>query len=203
MIFQQATFTISAARFKQLPNDAVAEVAFIGRSNAGKSSAINAITGQKGLARTSKQPGRTQLINYFEITPAHYLVDLPGYGYAKVAKHLMTNWQHLITDYLQKRDPLRSLILLMDIRHPLMPTDENMLAWAVDAGRPIHILLTKADKLRRGPRMNVQQAVKKSLKAYGDTVSVQVFSAKENIGREELYDYLFAILFDLEIPEKT
>jgi len=194
-MFSQIEFYTSAAKIAQLPADAIAEVAFIGRSNAGKSSAINAITRIKNLARISKQPGRTQLINYFSLQDEHYLVDLPGYGYAKVSKEIKARWEKLITQYLEKREVLKGLILLMDIRHPLMPMDENMLNWVIEAQLPIRILLTKADKLRRGPRLQCLEKVKKALKVYGEQVSLQLFSAQQDIGWSEVEQQLSEWLY--------
>ena len=154
MNFNTVEFLISAQTLKQCPDDRGFEVAFAGRSNAGKSSAINTLTRNKGLARTSKTPGRTQLINHFEIEPEKRLVDLPGYGYAKVPKAIKAKWDRNLAEYLQNRNSLSGLVLLMDIRHPLQDYDRQMLNWAAQAGLPVHILLTKADKLKRGPAMN-------------------------------------------------
>ena len=149
--FKRAKFLLSAPTLRQCPEDSGCEVAFAGRSNAGKSSAINTLTDNKNMARTSKTPGRTQLINYFEVGQDKRLVDLPGYGYAKVPKAVKAKWDHHLAEYLQLRQSLVGLILLMDIRHPLQDYDQQMLNWAAQAGLPVHILLTKADKLKRGP----------------------------------------------------
>lgn len=148
--YHQARFLTSAARLDHCPPDEGMEVAFAGRSNAGKSSAINALCQQKGLARTSKTPGRTQLLNFFELDAARRLVDLPGYGYARVAETVKRQWQGVLAEYLERRRCLRGVILLVDIRHPLKPFDQQMLAWGGQIGLPIHLLLTKADKLKRG-----------------------------------------------------
>ncbi|MGK0335481.1 MAG: GTP-binding protein, partial [Candidatus Azotimanducaceae bacterium] len=150
----EATFLKSAATLQQCPADLGAEVAFCGRSNAGKSSALNCLTDQKKLARTSKTPGRTQLINFFSLSESLRLVDLPGYGYAKVPPKMKAEWQRNLDDYLRGRDSLRGLIQVMDIRHPLREFDKLMLEWSESAELPVHILLTKADKLKRGPQQS-------------------------------------------------
>ena len=182
--FQDARFQTSAARLSQCPADEGSEVAFCGRSNAGKSSAINALTGQKGLARTSKTPGRTQLINFFELTDTHRLVDLPGYGYARVPMSVKDHWHAHLDDYLRSRSSLRGLVLLMDIRHPLKPFDEMMIDWSRQSGLPMHILLTKADKLKRGAQQNTLLKVSRQLE--DSDISIQVFSALKNTGLNEL-----------------
>ena len=177
--FKRAKFLLSAPTLRQCPQDSGCEVAFAGRSNAGKSSAINTLTDNKNMARTSKTPGRTQLINYFEVGQDKRLVDLPGYGYAKVPKAVKAKWDHHLAEYLQLRQSLVGLILLMDIRHPLQDYDQQMLNWAAQAGLPVHILLTKADKLKRGPAKSSLLAVDKRLREMdpGYTLlSVQVFS---------------------------
>lgn len=148
-ILHKAQFLKSAAQLSQLPNDNGIEIAFAGRSNAGKSTAINVLTGIKGLAKTSKTPGRTQLINLFAIDDQRRLVDLPGYGYAAVPQAVKERWQQTLSRYLQNRQCLRGLILLMDIRHPLTEFDQHIIQWATSAKLPIYILLTKADKLAR------------------------------------------------------
>lgn len=183
--FKTAQFLTSAATRAQCPPDEGAEIAFCGRSNAGKSSAINALTRQKNLARTSKTPGRTQLINFFTLSdPSVRLVDLPGYGYAKVPVSLKEHWQQHLDDYLRERRCLRGMVLLVDIRHPLKPFDEMMIDWCTESDLPLHVLLTKADKLKRGPQQNAVLAVKKSLK--GPRTTVQAFSATKKLGLEEL-----------------
>lgn len=184
--YQQASYAISAPRLELCPADSEAEVAFIGRSNAGKSSAINALTGQNKLARTSKTPGRTQLLNYFTLVPGRYLVDVPGFGYAKVSADLQRQWQHQLERYLQKREVLTGLVLLMDIRHPFMETDETMINWCLQSEIPLHILLTKADKLSFGASKTALLQVRKQLESHGDLVSVQLFSALKNQGVDEL-----------------
>lgn len=178
MNLQHAKFTVSAARFNDCPDDSQVEIAFAGRSNAGKSSAINAITGQKGLARISKTPGRTQLINFFQLEPGHYLVDLPGYGFAKVPISVKEKWQRELELYLRKRQALSGLILLSDVRHPLKEFDQMMIDWAVKSELPLHLLLTKSDKLKRGAAQNTCLAVQQQLKDLPG-VSVQLFSINQ------------------------
>ncbi len=199
MNFNTVEFLISAQTLKQCPDDRGFEVAFAGRSNAGKSSAINTLTRNKGLARTSKTPGRTQLINHFEIEPEKRLVDLPGYGYAKVPKSIKAKWDRNLAEYLQNRNSLSGLVLLMDIRHPLQDYDRQMLNWAAQAGLPVHILLTKADKLKRGPAMNSLLGVEKLLREMdpGFTLlSAQIFSSLKKTGLPELEQKLISWLGD-------
>ena len=186
--FRDVQFLTSAPTLAECPEDSGAEVAFAGRSNAGKSSAINALTDNTKLARTSKTPGRTQLINFFRISDEQRLVDLPGYGYAKVARSMKDEWQRHLAFYLENRECLRGLILLMDIRQPLKEFDLHMLTWAAGAGLPAHILLTKADKMKNGPANNVRFAVEKALKEQGlDTgVTVQIFSSTKKRGLDKL-----------------
>ena len=184
--YQQASYTISAPRLELCPTDSLAEVAFIGRSNAGKSSAINALTGQNKLARTSKTPGRTQLLNYFTLIPGCYLVDVPGFGYAKVSADMKAQWQKQLVRYLEQREALRGLVLLMDIRHPFMETADMMIQWCIKAQVPLHILLTKSDKLAFGASKTALSEVRKSLKEHEPLVSVQLFSAMKPQGVDEL-----------------
>lgn len=185
--FQNAEFLLSAPSIRQCPPDEGAEVAFAGRSNAGKSSALNTLTRSNKLARTSKTPGRTQLINYFGFGHPHLrLVDLPGYGYAKVQKTMKEQWNADLGEYLQSRQSLIGLVLLMDIRHPFKEFDQSMLQWAVDAEIPTHILLTKADKLKRGPAQNELLKAQKGLANVSDLVTVQTFSALKKQGLEAL-----------------
>jgi GTP-binding protein len=182
---QQATFQISAAKVDQCPDDLGHEVAFAGRSNAGKSSALNTLT-HASLARTSKTPGRTQLLNFFRLDDERRLVDLPGYGYAKVPIPLKLHWQKHLEAYLGSRESLRGLMLMMDIRHPLTEFDILMLDWSTASEMPMHILLTKADKLAFGAAktalLKVQQDIRKR---WGDRVSIQLFSAPKRQGIEE------------------
>jgi GTP-binding protein len=186
----RARFLTSAPTLAHCPPDIGREVAFAGRSNAGKSSCINALARQKQLARASKTPGRTQLINFFELDGDRRLVDLPGYGYAKVSHSMKEEWQRHLGTYLQGRHSLRGLILLMDIRHPLTEFDRNMLSWAAERQLPVHSVLTKADKLNRGPALNVLQAVRKELVESGFDSSAQLFSALKMDGLEALGDKL-------------
>ena len=184
--YNLARYLISASTLEQCPPDAAREVAFVGRSNAGKSSAINVLTGQHKLARTSKTPGRTQLLNYFELAPQRYIVDLPGFGYAKVPLELKHQWQRHLEQYLQKRKSLQGLVLLMDIRHPFTEFDQMLVKWSVDSDLPLHVLLTKADKLSRGAARNQLLAANKQLETMGQDMSVQLFSAHTKEGADEL-----------------
>ncbi len=181
--YRHTIFLTSAAELKQLPFDSGTEVAFVGRSNVGKSSVLNALTQQKGLAKTSKTPGRTQLINFFTVDETMRLVDLPGYGYAKVPVELKERWQRVLMEYLQTRESLRGLVLIMDIRHPVTSTDQLMLQWATAAQVPLHIVLNKADKLSYGAAQKTLHAVQKQVA--GQT-SVQVFSCLKQEGLASL-----------------
>lgn len=180
--YPDAHYLTSATTLQQLPNDEGREIAFIGRSNAGKSSAINTIVQVRGLARTSRTPGRTQMINFFEIDAVHRLVDLPGYGFAKVATATKTRWNETTADYFEHRKSLLGLVLVMDIRHPLKAMDVQLIQWCGEFEMPLHILLTKADKLSYGAQRQTQLMVQKSV---GDQVSVQLFSALKNSGIDE------------------
>jgi len=182
--FAQARFILSAAKLEQLPDDRLPELAFVGRSNAGKSSALNALCQKKGLARVSKTPGRTQLINLFDL-PGARLIDLPGYGFAKVPGAIRRDWGKLIGGYLETRDNLALLIVIMDIRHPLTDLDSQMLDWARAAQRPCHVLLTKADKLSRSAAMATLLQVRNALKPWGDGFTAQLFSSHDHTGVEE------------------
>jgi GTP-binding protein len=182
--FRRSQFLTSAPNRSHWPPDVGVEAAFAGRSNAGKSSALNVITDQRQLARVSKTPGRTQLINFFTVDAERRLVDLPGYGYAKVTLSVRADWQRMVGDYLQQRQSLRGLMLLMDIRQPLTELDHELLAWCRVAALPVHILLSKADKLNRGPGLAVLRQVEASVAATGGTVSVQLFSALKREGIE-------------------
>ena len=187
--FARASYLLAAHTPRQLPPDGGAEGAFAGRSNAGKSSALNALCQQNALARVSKTPGRTQQLVYFGLPPheGKYLVDLPGYGYAKVPLALREHWQAFIDQWFQDRFALRGLVVVMDIRHPLKEYDLQMLGYAMRRGLPAHALLTKADKLSRGAAGNVVQTVRRQLAAsWGDSVGVQAFSAEAKTGVEEL-----------------
>ena len=187
--FARAQYLLAAHTPRQLPPDGGFEVAFAGRSNAGKSSALNALCQQNALARVSKTPGRTQQLVFFGLPPHEekYLVDLPGYGYAKVPQDLQAHWQAFIADYFETRQALRGLVVVMDIRHPLKDYDRQMLGYAVRRGLPAHAILTKADKLGRGAAGNTLQAVRLELsRAFGDSVSVQVFSGEKKTGVDDL-----------------
>jgi GTP-binding protein len=186
--FHKAKYTQSAPSIRECPPEDGIEVAFAGRSNAGKSSAINTLTNNHKLARVSKTPGRTQLINFFELSDTQRLVDLPGYGYAKVSRDQKELWQRHLSEYLRERRCLKGLILLMDIRHPLQEFDTTMLNWATDSNMAVHILLTKADKLSRGQAGSALMTVKKEIKNAGlsELVSVQTFSSLKNTGVDDL-----------------
>jgi len=184
----RAQYMLAAHLPRQLPPDGGFEVAFAGRSNAGKSSALNALCQQNALARVSKTPGRTQQLVYFEMPqhPDRFLVDLPGYGYAKVPHDLRAHWQAFLDTYFRTRLALRGLVVVMDIRHPLKDYDRHMLGYTVERGLPAHALLTKADKLSRSAVGNAVQAVRRDLaKSFGDTVSVQGFSGESKLGVDE------------------
>jgi GTP-binding protein len=185
--FQNARFLTSVPEARLAPPDTGAEVAFAGRSNAGKSSALNSITRQRSLARTSKTPGRTQQINFFGLGADRRLVDLPGYGYAKVPQTMKDKWQRHLAEYLRTRHSLRGLVLLMDCRHPLTEYDRSMLSWSAEAGLPVHILLTKADKLKRGQAATALLQVRKALDG---AATVQLFSALKRQGTDEACDVL-------------
>mgnify|MGYP000480562636 FL=1 len=181
----KATFTISAPDIRRLPADGGIEVAFAGRSNAGKSSALNTLTNQRSLARTSKTPGRTQLINIFEIAENKRLVDLPGYGFAKVPMEMKKKWQKALGEYLEKRECLKGLVVLMDIRHPLKDLDMDLIQWAADSDLPVLALLTKSDKLSQGKASGQVLAVKKQLKALNADIKVQAFSSLKRTGSDQ------------------
>lgn len=186
-LYTETSFLKSAAKVSQLPEDIGFEVAFAGRSNAGKSSALNCLTGIRQLARTSKTPGRTQLLNVFIVQDeSHRLVDLPGYGYAKVALNMKHEWQKTLAHYLEVRESLQGLVLLMDIRHPLKELDQMMVNWALDRELPIHILLTKCDKLSRGEAQATLLKIKKQYELMSHLVSIQIFSSLKKQGIEEL-----------------
>lgn len=184
--YRNAHFLTSASTLSQCPEDTALEVAFIGRSNAGKSSAINVLTEQPKLARTSKTPGRTQLLNYFEIAEDRYLVDLPGFGYAKVPPKLKLKWQKELTRYLEERQSLQGVILLVDIRHLFKDSDMMIIDWASRAEMPLHILLTKADKLKHGAAKATLLSAQKELKPFGERISLQLFSALKASGVDGL-----------------
>lgn len=184
-LFRNAQFEISIAKPSGLPAPIGREVAFAGRSNAGKSSAINTLCDHVRLAFVSKTPGRTQLINFFRLRNGAVLVDLPGYGYAEVPEAVRLQWQGLLEDYLTRRPNLVGLVLIMDSRHPLKERDRVMLGWFAPSGRPVHVLLTKSDKLTRTEQATTLAAVKKELAPLGEQVTVQLFSSLKKIGMEE------------------
>ena len=195
--YHKIQFLLSVREIAQLPPDEGREVAFAGRSNAGKSSALNVICQQKSLARTSKTPGRTQMINFFQIEPARRLVDLPGYGYAKVPEAMRRHWRYVLERYFNERQALCGLILLMDIRHPLTDQDHQMLEWCNHRRLPVHILLTKADKLKRGPAAAALQQVRRTTRLSYSQTSVQLFSALAKMGVDKARDQLDAWLYPL------
>ena len=181
-ILQQCEFILGAAKPDQFPNDDLVEIAFAGRSNVGKSSAINALTGQRKLARTSKTPGRTQQINFFTLGENARLVDLPGYGFAQVPLKVKEQWQKTIHQYLAERRNLVVLVLLMDIRHPLTDLDKQMVDWARDSELPTQVLLTKADKLTRGKAAAVVHRIEGALASFGGQFGVEPFSSTKGLG---------------------
>ncbi|MCP9269267.1 ribosome biogenesis GTP-binding protein YihA/YsxC [Xenorhabdus sp. XENO-1] len=192
--YHMTHFVTSAPDIRHLPQDVGIEVAFAGRSNAGKSSALNALTKQKSLARTSKTPGRTQLINLFEVEEGIRLVDLPGYGYAEVPEEMKRKWQNALGEYLQKRECLLGLVVLMDIRHPLKDLDMQMIEWAVVMQVPVMVLLTKADKLASGARKSQLAKVRQELASLDGEIQIENFSALKKIGIDQLeqkLDYWF------------
>ncbi|MBX9676451.1 MAG: ribosome biogenesis GTP-binding protein YihA/YsxC [Methylotenera sp.] len=199
-LFQNATFFISAHHLRDLPPASGIEVAFAGRSNAGKSSALNTLANHNRLAFVSKQPGRTQLINFFTLGNDRQLVDLPGYGYAKVPESMRAHWQSVLARYLSERTSLGGLVLVMDSRHPLTPLDRQMLDWFCPSGKPVHVLLTKSDKLSRGEAGLTLAKVRKELletwdKTYGSNCTVQLFSSSKKLGVEEAEKVIGAWLF--------
>ncbi len=183
--YRTARFLNSVNTFSQLPPDTGREVAFAGRSNAGKSSALNLLTGQRSLARTSKTPGRTQMLNFFSVVPDRHLVDLPGYGYAQVPDAIRRHWQALMERYLRERAALQGLLLLVDVRHPLTGLDRQLLDCRAARGLPVHILLTKADKLSRGKALVALRHLERTLRADSPGVSAQLFSALSGEGIDE------------------
>jgi len=184
-LFSQAAFFTTVNHIKDLPLHGGKEVAFVGRSNAGKSSAINTLANHVRLAYTSKTPGRTQHLNYFSLGENNYLVDLPGYGYAKVPPDVQAHWEKLLSEYLQKREELCGLVVIMDSRHPLTERDQGMLDWFAPTGKPIHILLTKSDKLSRQQATLTLNKVKAHLTEFFPQCSVQLFSSLKKQGTQE------------------
>ena len=199
-LFQQAVFLTTVANLRDLPQDSVREVAFAGRSNAGKSSTINTLAGRVRLAYVSKTPGRTQHLNYFTLADGKYFVDLPGYGYAKAPEAIRSQWEGLIGPYLNKRD---QLVVIMDIRRPMTDLDLRLIDWFRPTGRPIHILLSKADKLSRQEQTKALKSVKAEVATWGDAdlYSVQLFSSLKKTGVEEAEGVLAGWL-EIEIKAK-
>ena len=202
-LFQQAVFLTTVANLRDLPQDSIREVAFAGRSNAGKSSAINTLAGRVRLAYVSKTPGRTQHLNYFTLADGKYFVDLPGYGYAKAPEAIRSQWEGLIGPYLSKRDQLAGLVVIMDIRRPMADLDLKLIDWFRPTGRPIHILLSKADKLSRQEQTKALRSVTAEVATWGDAelYSVQLFSSLKKAGVEECESVLAGWL-DIEIKPK-
>lgn len=201
-LFQNAQFFTTVNHLKDLPNTQ-AEIAFVGRSNAGKSSAINTLCNHVRLAYVSKTPGRTQHINFFKLANQHFMVDLPGYGYAQVPEAVRAHWVKLLGDYLQTRQSLLGLVLIMDARHPLKPLDIQMLDFFALTGRPVHILLSKSDKLSKNEQIKTLSSVKKALKPFMErqTVSVQLFSSLKKQGIAEVEQVVQAWFSQLPAPE--
>lgn len=189
-IYHQAKFINSAPKLKDAPPDQGKEIAFAGRSNAGKSSAINTLVRQNALARVSKTPGRTQLLNFFEIDPERKLVDLPGYGYAKVPEAMKLEWQKMMATYLNQRQALCGIVLVMDIRHPLTDFDWQMVEWCEHRKLPLHILLTKADKLNFGAAKTTLLQVQRELSRADIVVTLQLFSALNKVGVDDVHQIL-------------
>ncbi|AXS79042.1 ribosome biogenesis GTP-binding protein YihA/YsxC [Dechloromonas sp. HYN0024] len=202
-LFQQAVFLTTVANLRDLPQDSVREVAFAGRSNAGKSSTINTLAGRVRLAYVSKTPGRTQHLNYFTLADGKYFVDLPGYGYAKAPEAIRSQWEGLIGPYLNKRDQLAGLVVIMDIRRPMTDLDLRLIDWFRPTGRPIHILLSKADKLSRQEQTKSLRSVKAEVATWGDAelYSVQLFSSLKKTGVEEA-EAVLASWLEIEIKPK-
>lgn len=197
--FQQTRFCISADKLQQCPSDSIAEVAFAGRSNAGKSSAINTLTQNSKLAKTSKTPGRTQLINFFDLNiHGVRIVDLPGYGYAKVPIPVKTHWQKHLESYLQQRNALKGIILVMDIRHPMKEFDQMMIEWCRSIHMPLHVLLTKSDKLKPAPARNTLQTLRTELQNRSDAeTTIQTFSSLKKEGVLMLRNRLTQLLLGM------
>lgn len=189
-LYQKAIYLKSSPNLQQCPTDAGYEVAFAGRSNAGKSSALNVITSQKSLARTSKTPGRTQMINFFTLDDDRRLVDLPGYGYAKVELKMKQAWQEELTRYIELRGSLRGMVILVDSRMPPTDIDIAMLDWTLSIGLPVHVLLTKVDKVKRGPAKANLMETQEHIKQHYPHATVQLFSALKRQGVEEVWQKL-------------
>lgn len=198
-LFQNAAFYISAHHLRDLPPATGVEIAFAGRSNAGKSSALNTLANHNRLAFVSKQPGRTQLINFFSLGNDKFLVDLPGYGYAKVPEAMRAHWQNVLSRYLSERTSLGGLVLVMDSRHPLTSLDRQMLDWFCPSGKPVHVLLTKSDKLSRSESTLTLNKVRKELKeGWGENITAQLFSSLKKLGVEEAETVIGRWLFETQ-----
>lgn len=200
-LFRKAAFHLSAATLDQLPRGSRGEIAFAGRSNAGKSSVINALVGRKRLAFISKTPGRTQLINLYALGEDRYLADLPGYGYAKASGTQRLAWAPLLGHYLKSRESLKGVALVMDIRHPLTPLDRSLLEWYAPVGKPIHVVLSKADKLSRAQALQVLQEVRAELGRISSKFSAQIFSSLKKNGVDEA-GALFGAWLELKSHER-
>lgn len=200
-LFQKATFLTTVAHLRDLPSDSQCEIAFAGRSNAGKSSAINTLAGRVRLAYVSKTPGRTQHLNYFTLAPGKYFVDLPGYGFAKAPEDVRSQWEGLIGPYLQGRSQLAGLVLIMDARRPLTDLDRRMIDWYRVTGRPIHVLLSKADKLSRQEQTKILRETRAELAKLDASYTAQLFSSLKKAGVDEAEAILGGWL-GLEVPER-
>ena len=194
-LFSKAVFFTTVNHLRDLPLHGGREVAFVGRSNAGKSSAINTLANHVRLAYTSKTPGRTQHLNYFDLGENRFLVDLPGYGYAKVPPDVKVHWENLLSEYLQTREALCGLVVIMDSRHPLTELDEQMLSWFALTGKPVHVLLTKSDKLSRQQATLTLNRVKSHLAEHFPFCSVQLFSSLKKLGADEA-EAVIAVWFE-------
>jgi GTP-binding protein len=201
-LFQQAVFHTTVAHLRDLPSDSLCEVAFAGRSNSGKSSAINALANHTRLAFVSKTPGRTQHLNYFRLEPGKYFVDLPGYGFAKAPEEIRAQWEGLLAPYLRHREALCGLVLIMDSRHPLTELDLQMLHWFAPTGKPIHVLLSKADKLTRQQQGLAMRQVESALRELGNNFTCQAFSSLQKSGVAQAESVLAAWL-GLAIKEEA
>jgi GTP-binding protein len=201
-LFRGASFYITAHHLTDLPPPLGPEIAFAGRSNAGKSSAINTLVDHNRLAFVSKTPGRTQQINFFSLPGGAFLVDLPGYGYAKVQRELRAHWEQLLSTYLQTRASLFGMVLIMDARHPLTPLDAQMLGWFASTGKPVHVLLSKSDKLTRQEAQKTLRAVQTRLHEYAPNYTAQLFSSLKKQGMDEAEEVISAWLGIKHEPKK-
>ena len=201
-LFRTAVFRTTVANLNDLPADSIREIAFAGRSNAGKSSAINTLANHTRLAYVSKTPGRTQHLNYFMLAEGKFFVDLPGYGFAKAPEEIRSQWEGLLAPYLSCREQLVGLVMIMDSRHPLTELDVQMIDWFAQTGKPIHVLLSKADKLTRQEQALVLREVQAELKGIGDNCTVQLFSSLKRTGVAEA-EAMLAGWLDMEILEEV